>query len=217
AASARRKQRKLVSYAEALRRRFQLDWSAATVARPAFLGQKVLRDFPLSNLVPYIDWSPFFMAWELSGKYPAILEDAKVGAEARKLYADAQKLLERIIDRKWLKAQAVYGFFPANADGDDVVVFTDESRSKERVRLSMLRQQWEREGQTSFRSLADYVAPLSTRIADYVGVFAVTAGVGAEEMVRGFKADHDDYNAIMAEALADRLAEAFAELLHERA
>jgi 5-methyltetrahydrofolate--homocysteine methyltransferase len=226
-AFARRKQRKLVSYAEACQRRFVIDWTrranAATLAVPGFLGRRLLRDFPLAEIVPYIDWSPFFMAWELSGKYPAILKDPKVGAEASKLFADAQQLLDRIVrgdrhgERSLLTAHGVYGFFPANSDGDDIVLYADDSRSQERLRLHALRQQWERVGQTSFRSLADYVAPRSSGVADYVGAFAVTAGHGAEELVKRFKAEHDDYNAIMAEALADRLAEAFAELLHERA
>jgi 5-methyltetrahydrofolate--homocysteine methyltransferase len=216
-AFARRRQRKLVPYAEAVQRRFTIDWSKSPIARPAFLGTRVLRDLPLTDIVPYIDWSPFFMAWELSGKYPSILQDPKVGEEARKLLGDASGLLERIVAQKLLHANGVYGFFPANADGDDIVVFTDESRSTERLRFHMLRQQWEREGQTRFRSLADYLAPVSTGIPDYLGAFAVTAGTGAEELVKAFKAEHDDYNAITAEALADRLAEGFAELLHERA
>ncbi len=213
----RRQQRKLVPYSEALQRRFTIDWKAAEVARPSFLGTRVLRDVPLREIVPYIDWSPFFMAWELSGKYPRILSDAKVGEQARKLFADANTLLEEVVAKQQLTANGVYGFFPANADGDDIVVYTDETRTLERARFPMLRQQWEREGQTSFRSLADYVAPIASGIPDYLGGFAVTAGVGADELVKRFKAEHDDYNAIMAEALADRLAEAFAEMLHERA
>src|SRR5262249_3040041 len=216
-AFSRRRQRKLVPYAEAVQRRFAIDWPAASVAKPSFVGTRVLRDFPLAEIVPYIDWSPFFMAWELRGKYPAILTDKEVGAEASKLFADARRLLEDIVTNRWLTAHAVYGFFPANADGDDIVVFTDDSRAKEWGRFPMLRQQWEREGQRSFRSLADYIAPASSGIADYLGGFAVTAGVGADELVRRFEAEHDDYNSIMTKALADRLAEAFAELLHERA
>jgi 5-methyltetrahydrofolate--homocysteine methyltransferase len=213
---ARRKQRKLVPYAEAVKKRFTIDWKNAPISVP-FLGAKKLRNFPLAEIVPYIDWSPFFMAWELSGKYPQILSDPKVGAEAKKLFDDAKCLLDRIVNDRLLTANAVYGFVPANSDGDDVVVFTDESRTSERARFPMLRQQWEREGQTTFRSLADYIAPIGSGVADYLGAFAVTAGAGAGELVARFKADHDDYNAIMAEALADRLAEAFAELLHERA
>jgi 5-methyltetrahydrofolate--homocysteine methyltransferase len=216
-AFSRRRQRKLVPYAEAVQRRFAIDWQAADIARPSFLGVHALRDFPLGEIVPYIDWSPFFMTWEMSGKYPQILEDSRVGKEARKLLDDANALLREVVAKKQLTANAVYGFFPANSDGDDLVVYTDEGRTAERARFPMLRQQWEREGQTSFRSLADYVAPVSSGLADYLGGFAVTAGVGADELVKQFKADHDDYNAIMVEALADRLAEALAELLHERA
>ncbi len=216
-AFAKRKQRKLVSYAEACQRRFTLDWKVAPVTKPEFTGRRALRDFPLAEIVAYIDWSPFFMAWELAGKYPAILNDPKVGAEATKLFRDANALLDRMVREKLLTAHAVYGFFPANSDGDDILLYPDEARTTELARLHALRQQWEREGQTSFRSLADYVAPVSSGVADYVGAFALTTGNGAEELVKHFKADHDDYNAIMAEALADRLAEAFAELLHERA
>jgi 5-methyltetrahydrofolate--homocysteine methyltransferase len=172
---------------------------------------------PLAEIVPYIDWSPFFMAWELPGKYPAILDDARTGPEARKLFADAQALLRRVVEQKQLTAHAVYGFWPANAAGDDILVYTDESRTAEAARLPMLRQQWEREGQTTFRCLADYLAPAGSGIADYLGAFAVTAGVGLEELVKQFKQAHDDYSAILIEALADRLAEALAEMLHERA
>src|SRR5207245_7655026 len=178
-AFSRRRERKLVGYAEAVERRLKLDWDASALARPEFLGKRVLRDFPLRDIVPYIDWSPFFMAWELGGKYPAILSDPKVGKVASELFGDAQKFLRRIVERKLLTAHAVYGFYPANADGDDLVIFTDETRTKERLRFHMLRQQWEREGQTSFRSLADYVAPVDSGRADYLGAFAVTAGVGA--------------------------------------
>jgi 5-methyltetrahydrofolate--homocysteine methyltransferase len=214
---ARRRQRKLVSYAEAVQNRFTIDWQAAPPAKPAFAGAHVLRDFPLSELVPYIDWSPFFMAWEMSGKYPAIFDDPKAGKEARDLFDRARQLLEDIIAHHRLQAHGVYGFFPAGSAGDDIVIYADESRTAERCRLPMLRQQWQREGQVSYRSLADYIAPASSGMPDYLGAFAVTAGAGVDEMVKRFKADHDDYNAIMVEALADRLAEAFAELLHERA
>ncbi len=219
-AFARRRQRKLVPYAEAVKRRFVIDWEAEPPAVPAFVGTRTLRDFPLREIVPYVDWSPFFMAWELSGKYPQILKDPKLGPEAAKLFADANALLGRVVgnggETPPVRAHAVYGFFPANSEGDDVVVFTDESRRHERLRFRMLRQQWEREGQTSFRSLADYVAPVESGVPDYLGAFALTAGAGAEELAARFEADHDDYNAIMVKALADRLAEAFAELLHER-
>ncbi len=213
----KRLQRKLVPYAEAVRRRFAIDWKTADLAKPAFLGGKVQRNVPLGEIVPFIDWSPFFMAWELSGKYPAILKDPKVGKVASELFADAQQLLDRIIREKRLTAHAVHGFWPANSEGDDIILWADESRTSELARLHMLRQQWEREGQTNFRSLADYVAPRSSGLADYVGAFAVTAGVGCAELVKAFKEKQDDPNAIMAEALADRLAEALAEKLHQQA
>jgi 5-methyltetrahydrofolate--homocysteine methyltransferase len=213
----KRRERKLVPYEEAIQRRFRIDWQDAQLSRPEFLGTKVLRDIPLAELVPYIDWSPFFMTWEMKGKYPAILKDPALGKEASDLFSKANALLEKIIQHKLLSAHAAYGFFPTNADGDDIVVFTDDSRTKEQARFRMLRQQWEREGQRNFRSLADYIAPLTSGKRDYLGAFAVSAGFGASELVTQFKKDHDDYNAIMAEALADRLAEALAEWLHERA
>jgi 5-methyltetrahydrofolate--homocysteine methyltransferase len=214
---AARRQRKLVSLEEARRRRFAIDWAAAEIAVPDFLGTRSLRDFPLEKLVPYIDWSPFFMSWELKGKYPAILDDPSVGGEARDLFEKAKAMLDRLVRDRSLQAHGVYGFLPANSAGDDVVLYTDESRSEERCRFHFLRQQWERQGQTDFRCLADYVAPVASGRADYLGAFAVTAGAGIEKLVASFKADHDDYSAIMVEALADRLAEAFAELLHRRA
>ncbi len=213
----RRKERKLVPYQDALARRFTIDWQASPPAKPGFLGTKVLHDFPLDKLVPYIDWSPFFMAWELKGKYPAIFKDAHVGPVAKDLFDKAEALLTEIIRTKALTAHGVYGFFPANSDGDDIVIYTDDSRTREFSRMPMLRQQWEREGQTSFRSLADYIAPVNSVVADYLGAFAVSPGFGCQELAQKFRTDHDDYNAIMVEALADRLAEAFAEYLHEQA
>ncbi len=213
----KRRERKLVPYADACQRCCQIDWKNAPPPGAAFLGSRILPDFPLAEIVPYIDWSPFFMTWEMKGKYPEILDDAKVGTEARDLFEKAKQLLRQIMDNHWLTARGVYGFFPANADGDDIVLFRDESRTNELARFCMLRQQWQREGQKDFRSLADYIAPFSSGVPDYLGAFAVSAGFGAVELVERFKKQHDDYNAIMAEALADRLAEAFAELLHERA
>ena len=213
----RRKQRKLVPYAEALTRRFATDWGKLPVARPAFTGVRVLKDYPLAELVPYIDWSPFFMTWELKGKFPKIFDDPIVGAVARETYDHARKLLDEIVTTGALKAHAVYGFFPANSDGDDVILYTDESRTQELTRFHMLRQQWEREGQKDFRSLADYVAPVGGGREDYVGAFAVTAGEGIEPILQRFRADHDEHSAIMTQALADRLAEAFAERLHKMA
>ncbi len=216
-AFSKRRQRKLVPYDEAVRRRLAIDWQAGAPAVPEFLGTRVLENVPLGEIVPYIDWSPFFMAWELKGKYPTIFNDPVVGTVARETFDHAQSLLGDILRDRSLTARAVYGFFPANADGDDVVVYTDESRTAVRCRLPMLRQQWEREGQKNFRSLADYVAPVGSGLADYVGAFAVTTGHGVDELAAKFEADQDDPNAIMTKALADRLAEALAEMLHERA
>ncbi|MGL5098336.1 MAG: vitamin B12 dependent-methionine synthase activation domain-containing protein, partial [Planctomycetia bacterium] len=211
-----RQQRNYVSYADAVARRLALNFADPAPAVPSFLGARVVDDVSIETLVPYIDWSPFFMTWELKGKFPKIFKDPHVGVEAKKLYDSAQELLARMIADGELKARGVFGFFPANTVGDDVVLYSDESRTVERTRFSMLRQQWERQGQQSFRSLADYVAPVGAA-RDYVGGFAVTAGLGLEPIVARFKADLDDYNAILATALADRLAEAFAEYLHQRA
>ena len=185
--------------------------------KPSFTGVRVLIDVPLDRLVPYIDWSPFFIAWELRGKYPEIFKDAVVGDRAKELFDDAQALLRRIVDERLLTANAVYGFFPADAAGDDIELYADESRSEVIARLPMLRQQTEKSSGEFNKSLADYVAPKSTGIPDYVGMFAVTAGIGIEPVVAAFEADNDDYNAIMTKALADRLAEALAEYLHKEA
>ena len=170
----------------------------------------------MEKLVDYIDWSPFFMAWELKGKYPKIFEDEYVGNEAKKLFDDAQSMLKKIVDEKLLTARGVYGFWPANSDGDDIVLYTPGT-TEELYRFPMLRQQWERKGQTDFRSLADYIAPKDSGRTDYLGGFAVSTGFGTEELVQKFEADHDDYSAIMVKALADRFAEAFAECLHAQA
>ncbi|MBX9654385.1 methionine synthase [bacterium] len=216
-AYAERQQKKLVSYAEACNKRFSIDWTKTAINKPEFIGVRVADSIPLEEIVPFIDWSPFFAAWELHGKYPQILQDANVGEEARKLLADAKGMLKRFIDEKLVTARAVHGFFPANAEGDDVILYTDETRTAERCRLHMLRQQWERKGQDTFRSLADYIAPKSSDRADYIGAFAVTAGIGLDKFVAKLEADHDDYASIMAKALADRLAEALAEKLHKDA
>jgi 5-methyltetrahydrofolate--homocysteine methyltransferase len=168
----------------------------------------------LEDLVPCIDWSPFFHTWELRGRYPSILQHEKHGAQARELFEDAQKLLEQIVNKKLLAARGVYGFFPANSIGDDVELYTDPSRRHVRAAFRFLRQQIEKPDGKPNWCLADFVAGKPSE--DYIGAFAVTAGIGADELVKQFKADHDDYNAIMTEALADRLAEAFAEYLHKR-
>ena len=177
-----KRQVQLVPYREAWQRRFRTNWSASSIDKPTFLGSRQLQNFPLADIVPYIDWSPFFMAWELKGKYPRILEDAVVGAAARDLFASAQQLLQQIITQRQLTAHAVYGFWPAASDGDDIVLFTDDSRQQQAARFPMLRQQWQRRGQDDFRSLADYVAPLDSGRSDYVGAFALTAGIGLDEL-----------------------------------
>ncbi len=208
---------KLVPYADAVARRFQTDWAIVRIDVPSFLGQRVLDDVPLAQIAEYIDWSPFFMAWEMKGKYPQILEDPVSGEAAQRLFDDARALLDRIIREKLLQARGVYGFWPANSDGDDIVLYTDESRSAELTRFHTLRQQWERKGQSAFYALADFIAPCDSGRPDYLGGFAITTGHGCDALVREFEADHDDYQAIMTKALADRLAEAFAEKLHIQA
>jgi len=187
------------------------------VTQPAFTGLRVFDDYPLAELVRYIDWSPFFKAWELSGKFPQILDDAVVGKEATHLYDDANAMLKKIVSEKWLRARAVLGFFPANTvNDDDIELYTDESRSEVRTVFHTLRQQIVHRGDAPDFALADFIAPQDTGIGDYIGAFAVTAGIGIEERVAAFEADHDDYNSILLKALADRLAEAFAERMHER-
>jgi 5-methyltetrahydrofolate--homocysteine methyltransferase len=215
-ASYRDRQQKLVPYATALENAFQTDWKGVRIDKPEFTGVKALRDFPLAEIRQYIDWSPFFMTWELKGKFPKIFDDPTVGNHARELYEDANKLLDRVIAEKLLQANGVYGFFPAASAGDDVILYTDESRDKELTRFHFLRQQWERKGQEDYRSLADYIAPVGSGREDYIGAFCVTTGIGAEALADEFRQKQDDYNAIMAQAVADRLAEAFAELLHHR-
>ncbi|WP_449240183.1 methionine synthase [Botrimarina hoheduenensis] len=211
-----RQQVTLAPFEEAKLRRFPTDWSTVDIPQPEFTGVRVLEDFPLATLRDYIDWSPFFLTWELRGKYPRIFEDEVVGEEAKRLFDDAQAMLDKLIEEKLLTAKGVYGFFPAATDGEDIVVYTDESRSAERCRLHCLRQQWQRKDQREYRSLADYIAPIDARLADHVGGFAVTTGIGCDELSARYDADHDDYNSILVKALADRFAEAFAECLHER-
>jgi 5-methyltetrahydrofolate--homocysteine methyltransferase len=214
----KRQQVTLLPYADAVARRFQTDWATADIATPESLGTRVHHDFPLEKIVPYIDWSPFFMTWELKGKYPRIFSDPNVGEEAKKLYDDARRLLDEFVTKKLLRARAVYGFWPANSTGDDIVVYTpSETNRDELTRFHTLRQQWERRGQSTFYALADFIAPIESGRRDYLGAFAVTAGHGVDELVRKYQADHDDYYSILTKALADRLAEALAELLHEQA
>lgn len=193
-----------------------IDWGDYSPVKPSFLGTRVLNDYPLEEIEGFIDWSPFFQTWELVGSYPKILDDEIVGEHARDLFKDAQAMLQKIIDEKWLTARAVFGFYPANSRVDDVVVYADESRTNETAVLHHLRQQNIKPPGRKNYCLSDYVAPDNLAVNDYVGAFAVTAGIGIEEHVKRFEAEHDDYQSIMIKALADRLAEAFAECLHQQ-
>jgi 5-methyltetrahydrofolate--homocysteine methyltransferase len=205
-----------ITLAEARAAAPAVDWSGYEPPRPAFTGTKVFDDYPLEDLIGRIDWTPFFRTWELKGRYPELLEDPEIGPVARPLFADAQAMLERIVDEKWLTARGVIGFWPANAVGDDVVLFTDDTREEELAVIHFLRQQIAKSAGRPDNCLADWVAPRETGLADFLGGFAVTAGIGLDEKVAAFEQAHDDYNAILVKALADRLAEAFAERLHER-
>ena len=193
--------------------RIALDWQAWQAPRPGLIGTQVFDSWDLADLARYIDWTPFFSAWELTGRYPAILEDDVVGEAARDLFADAQVMLKQIIDERWFQARGVVGLWPANSDGDDIVVWSDETRTVERARLRTLRQQMQKGEGRGHAALADFIAPTGP---DYIGGFAVTAGHGEAQIAARFKAAGDDYNAILAAALADRLAEAFAEALHHK-
>ena len=206
---------KQLRYEEALKRGPGLDWQHYQPPRPSFIGTRVFEDFPLEKLLETLDWTPFFITWELAGKYPKILQDEVVGEQARELFDDAQAMLKRIIDEKLLIAKATIGFWPAaRVDGDDIAVFADEGRSEQIATLHHLRQQTEKvDGKPNF-SLADFIAPLETGLEDYIGGFCVTTGHGVAELAKKFEADHDDYNSILVKALADRLVEAFAEYLH---
>jgi len=217
---ANRKVAPTISLEAARQNREQIDWSAYTPDKPKFIGRRVFKNFALSEIAKFIDWTPFFQTWDLAGKFPAILEDEVVGVEAKKVFADAQALLEKLVKGQWLQADGVVAFYPANTIGDDIVLYTDETRTHPLFVWHNLRQQSERpvvDGvKRPNRCLADYVAPRDSGVADYVGCFAVTTGHGVEKKVAEFQAKNDDYNAIMLKALADRLAEAFAELMHHR-
>ncbi len=203
--------------AEAREQKINIDWSTYTPPKPTFQGIKVFEDYSLEELRTFIDWTPFFASWQLRGKFPAILEDKVVGEEATKLYKDAQVLLDQIIAENWLKARAVVGFFPANAiDKDDIEIYASDERKEVKTVLHFLRQQAKKAAGKFNYSLADFIAPKKSTKADYIGAFAVTAGIGIEAHVKRFEEDHDDYNAILLKALADRLAEAFAECMHLR-
>ena len=208
-------QNKFISLHDAQQNKLKIDWTKEVIVTPAKTGVTVLENYPLDKLVPYIDWTPFFHSWEMKGSYPKILDDKEKGEEARKLFADAQAMLDKIVNEKWLQANAVIGLFPANAIGDDIEVYADENRNQLITKFHTLRQQTLKpEGHPNI-ALSDYVAPKSSGVKDYVGAFALTAGQGIDSRVEEFEKNHDDYSSIMLKALADRLAEAFAEHLHE--
>jgi len=206
----------VVSLEAARKRHTPIKWRAEDLPTPAFTGVRVLDSFPLATLREFIDWSPFFHTWGLKGIYPRILEHAEYGAQARQLFSEANPLLDVIIEKNLITARGVYGLFPANTVGDDVELYTNETRESVLDQFHFLRQQSNREGSEPCRSLSDFIAPKETGLPDHIGAFAVTSGIGLKELCDGFRAKNDDYNAIMAEALADRLAEAFAECLHKR-
>jgi 5-methyltetrahydrofolate--homocysteine methyltransferase len=208
--------RPLEDFEAANRHRPVWPWRAEDIPVPAFLGRRTLEHYPLDEIARYIDWTFFFTAWELKGRYPDILDHPKYGQAARELFDNAKPILQRIVDEKLLTAQAVYGFWPANSQGNDIILWADDSRNRELMRFPMLRQQWRRDTADPQYCLADFVAPLDSGLPDHVGAFAVTAGIGTDALARSYEAQHDDYNAIIVKALADRLAEAFAELLHAR-
>jgi 5-methyltetrahydrofolate--homocysteine methyltransferase len=207
----------LVSIQEARAHRTAIQWKAEDIPRPKFTGVKVVQDFSLKNVVPFIDWSPFFHTWELPGRYPTIFDDPKVGPKAKELFDDAWKLLEEMLTRKELTAQVVYGFFPANSVGDDIEVYRDDSRREVLTVLHTLRQQIPKPQGQYHQALADFIAPKESGLPDFIGAFAVTSGVGLEAVCTRFERQHDDYSSILAKALADRLAEGLAELFHKQA
>jgi 5-methyltetrahydrofolate--homocysteine methyltransferase len=206
----------IVSLDAARKRRTPIEWRTEDLLIPSFTGVRVLDNFPLATLREFIDWSPFFHTWGLKGIYPRILDHAERGAQARQVFTEGNALLDAIIEKKLITARGVYGFFPANTVGDDVELYRDETRDNVLERFHFLRQQSNKEGSEPCRSLADFIAPKETGLPDYIGAFAVTSGIGLKGLCDTFRAKHDDYNAIMAEALADRLAEAFAECLHKQ-
>ncbi len=207
--------KRYLSIQEARNSKLQLSIDGDIAQKPAFTGTKTFESFPLDELVPYIDWTPFFHTWELRGSYPKIFNDKYVGTEAKKLFDDAQVLLKRIVDQKLYRASGVIGFWPANSVGDDIELYTDETRGTLLAKIHTLRQQSEKVKGEPYYALADFIAPKESGVPDYFGGFAVTTGIGCDELVAEFELDHDDYNSIMAKAIADRLAEAFAEKMHE--
>ncbi len=213
----RGREKKMLTLVEARAKATPIDWATARIDQPTFLGRRIIADQPLEELVPFIDWSPFFHTWELRGRFPGIFDDPYVGKQARELYDDARRLLDTIVEKRQLSARGVYGFYPANRVGDDIELYDNEARAHVHHTVHQLRQQQAKPAGQFNHSLADFIAPKDSGRADYLGAFAVTTGHGTDELVERFQREHDDYNKIMAQALSDRLAEAFAEFLHLRA
>lgn len=210
----RKQEKKFLSIEKAREKKYNFDWKSYTPPKPSFTGEKVFSDFPLEEIRKNIDWTPFFITWEMKGKYPRIFEDAVYGSEAKKLFDDANKLLDNIIKEKLLRAKAVVGFYHANAVGDDIELYTNAKRSELLTVFHMLRQQAQKTTEQPYYSLSDFIAPKEAGVKDYIGAFTVTAGIGMEKLVEKFEKEHDDYNSILTKAIADRLAEAFAETMH---
>jgi 5-methyltetrahydrofolate--homocysteine methyltransferase len=211
----RKDEKKFLKIEHARNRALKIDWKNSKITKPAFTGTKIFKDFPLEQIRETIDWTPFFQTWELKGKYPKIFDDPSSGKEAKKLFDDANSLLDEVISKKLLTAKAVIGLYPANSVGDDVELYTDESREEILTVFHMLRQQVQKTTDQPYLSLSDFVAPKASGVKDYMGAFAVTSGIGIEKIIEKFEKDHDDYNSIMIKSIADRLAEAFAEKMHE--
>ena len=207
--------KKFLKIDHARNRAHKIDWNKTNITAPTFTGLKVFDNFPLEEIRDRIDWSPFFFTWELKGRYPKIFEDEKYGKEAKKIFDDANKLLDEVIKNKSLTAKAVIALYPANSVGDDIELYTDESRNEVINTFHTLRQQLQKTTEQPYLALSDFIAPKSSGIKDYLGAFAVTAGIGIEKLIERFEKEHDDYNSIMIKAVADRLAEAFAEKMHE--
>jgi 5-methyltetrahydrofolate--homocysteine methyltransferase len=213
----KRPSKPLLSLSESRKRAFRTNWETIDIPTLAFTGLKVIDDLPLREIREFIDWSPFFHAWEIRGRYPALLDDPEIGPRGRELFNDAQTLLNRLIDEKLIHGKAVYGFFPAASVGEDIEIYTDETRKKILTTFHTLRQQMDKPEDQPNYALADFIAPKDSGRRDYLGAFALTTGLGVDEIARQFEADHDDYNSILTKALADRLAEASAEWLHLQA
>jgi len=207
--------KELLKLADAQANKLKIDFKESDITKPSFLGHQLFTTIPLAEIVPFIDWTPFFQTWELHGRYPNILTDEVIGEEATKLFADAQEMLQKIVTENWLEARAVVGLFPANSDGDDIEIYADEARTKVIHKQITLRQQTKKTAGQPNLALADFIAPKESGIKDYIGGFVVTTGIGLDEHVQRFEADHDDYNSILIKALADRLAEALAEYMHQ--